>query len=69
MVQTFLKNTRGSMVSDILHMKINKDLEERLRKLAALDGSSLHESCAKKSWLTIRKKEGELRAPRSASPP
>ena len=47
------------MVSDILHMKINKELEERLRKLAALDGSSLHGSCAKKSWLTIRKKEGE----------
>ena len=36
-----LKITEINMTNEILHMKINKELKERLRKLAELDGRNL----------------------------
>ena len=57
------------MSNEILHMKINKELKDRLRKLAELDGRNLSNLVQKVLADYAAKKEGELRSPRSASPP
>jgi len=57
-----------NMTSEILHMKINKELKERLRKLAILDGRNLSNLSQKVLSDYAAQKEGELRSPRSPSP-
>ena len=56
------------MKSTILHMKINEDLKERLRKLAEQDGRNLSNLIQKVLSDYAAQKEGELRSPRSPSP-
>jgi len=58
-----------NMTSEILHMKINKELKERLRKLAILDGRNLSNLIQKVLSDYAAQKEGELRSPRYPSPP
>ncbi len=48
------------MTSEILHMKINKELKERLRKLAKLDGRNLSNLIQKVLSDYAAQKEGEL---------
>lgn len=57
------------MKNTILHMKINEDLKERLRKLAEQDGRNLSNLIQKVLSDYAAHKEGELRSPRSTSPP
>ena len=57
------------MTSEILHMKINKELKERLRRLAEQDGRNLSNLIQKVLSDYAAQKEGALRAPRSPSPP
>lgn len=56
------------MTSEILHMKINKELKERLRKLAEHDGRTLSNLVQKVLSDYAAQKEGELRSPRYPSP-
>ena len=48
------------MTSEILHMKINKELKERLRKLAKLDGRNLSNLSQKVLSDYAAQKEGFL---------
>ena len=64
-----LKIIEINMTSEILHMKINKELKERLRKLAILDGRNLSNLIQKVLSDYAAQKEGELRSPRYPSPP
>lgn len=57
------------MTSEILHMKINKELKERLRRLAEQDRRNLSNLVQKVLSDYATQKEGELRSPRSTSPP
>lgn len=57
------------MKNTILHMKINEDIKERLRKLAEQDGRNLSNLIQKVLSDYAAQKEGELRSPRSTSPP
>ena len=57
------------MKNTILHMKINEDLKERLRKLAEQDGRNLSNLIQKVLSNYATRKETELRSARSASPP
>lgn len=57
------------MLNTILHIKINEELKERLRKLAAHDQRTLSNLVQKVLADYADQKEGELRSPRSASPP
>lgn len=50
-------------------MKINEDIKERLRKLAEQDGRNLSNLIQKVLSDYAAQKEGELRSPRSTSPP
>jgi predicted transcriptional regulator len=50
-------------------MNINGELKERLRKLAELDHRSLSNLVEKVLADYADRKEGELRSPRSTSPP
>jgi ribosomal protein S17 len=64
-----LKTIVVNMANEILHMKINAELKERLRKLAAHDQRTLSNLVQKVLADYTDQKEGELRSPRSASPP
>lgn len=64
-----LKITGVNMTNEILHMKINKELKDRLRLLAEQDGRNLSNLIQKVLSDYAAQKEGELRSPRSASPP
>lgn len=64
-----LKITGVNMTSEILHMKINKELKERLRRLAEQDGRNLSNLIQKVLSDYAAQKEGELRSPRYPSPP
>ena len=55
------------MTSEILHMKINKELKERLRLLAEQDGRNLSNLVQKVLSDYAAQKEGELRSPRYPS--
>lgn len=57
------------MKNTILHMKINEDLKERIRKLAEQDGRNLSNLIQKVLSDYAAQKEGELHSPRSTSPP
>lgn len=57
------------MTSEILHMKINKELKERLRRLAEQDGRNLSNLINKVLSDFADRKESELRSLRSTSPP
>ena len=57
------------MKNTILHMKINEDLKERLRELAEQDGRTLSNLIQKVLTDYADRKEGELRSPRTPSPP
>jgi predicted transcriptional regulator len=70
MLPTLTRHVLGvNMKNTILHMKINEDLKERLRKLAEQDGRNLSNLIQKVLSDYAAQKEGELRSPRSASPP
>ncbi len=58
-----------NMTSEILHMKINKELKERLRRLAEQDGRNLSNLVQKVLADYAAKKEDELRSSRLISPP
>ena len=64
-----LKIIEINMTSEILHMKINKELKERLRRLAEQDGRNLSNLIQKVLSDYAAQKEGELRSPRYPSPP
>ena len=57
------------MQKPILHMNINSELKERLRKLAEIDHRSLSNLVEKVLADYAERKEGELRSPRYPSPP
>lgn len=57
------------MISEILHMKINKELKDRLRRLAEQDGRNLSNLIQKVLSDYAAQKEGERRSPRYPSPP
>jgi predicted DNA-binding protein len=57
------------MKNTILHMKINEELKDRLQWLAEQDGRTLSNLVQKVLTDYASKKEGELRSPRSTSPP
>lgn len=57
------------MTSEILHMKINKELKERLRRLAKQDGRNLSNFINKVLSDFADRKETELRSLRSTSTP
>ena len=59
-----LKIIEINMTSEILHMKINKELKERLRRLAEQDGRNLSNLIQKVLSDYAAQKEGELRSPR-----
>jgi predicted transcriptional regulator len=70
MLPTLTRHVLGvNMKNTILHMKINEDLKERLRKLAEQDGRNLSNLIQKVLSDYAAQKEGELRSPRSTSPP
>ena len=56
------------MTSEILHMKINKELKERLRLLAEQDGRNLSNLVQKVLSDYAAQKEGELSSTRYPSP-
>lgn len=56
------------MKNTILHMKINEDIKERIRKLAEQDGRNLSNLIQKVLSDYAAQKEVELRSPRSTSP-
>lgn len=58
-----------NMTNEILHMKINQELKERLRRLAEQDGRNLSNLVQKVLSDYATHKEAELRSARSASPP
>ena len=64
-----LKITGVNMTNEILHMKINKELKDRLRLLAEQDGRNLSNLIQKVLSDYAALKEGELRSPRYSSPP
>ncbi len=64
-----LKITGVNMTNEILHMKINKELKDRLRLLAEQDGRNLSNLIKKVLSDYAAQKEGELRSPRYSSPP
>ncbi len=55
------------MTNEILHMKINKELKDRLRRLAEQDGRTLSNLIQKVLSDYATQKEGELRSPRYPS--
>jgi predicted DNA-binding protein len=55
------------MANEILHMKINQELKERLRRLAEQDGRNLSNLVQKILSDYATHKEAELRSARSAS--
>ena len=59
-----LKITEINMTNEILHMKINKELKERLRRLAEQDGRNLSNLVHKVLADYAAKKESELRSER-----
>ena len=70
MLLTLTLNITGvNMTSEILHMKINKELKDRLRRLAEQDGRNLSNLIQKVLSDYAAQKEGELRSPRYPSPP
>ncbi len=56
-----LKTIVVNMANEILHMKINKELKERLRRLAAHDKRTLSNLVKKVLEDYADQKEGELR--------
>ena len=64
-----LKITGVNMTNEILHMKINKELKDRLRLLAEQDGRNLSNLIQKVLSDYAAQKEGELRSRRYSSPP
>jgi len=64
-----LKITGVNMTNEILHMKINKELKDRLRLLAEQDGRNLSNLVHKVLADYAAKKESELRSERLISPP
>jgi predicted transcriptional regulator len=56
------------MTNEILHMKINKELKDRLRLLAEQDGRNLSNLVNKVLADYAAKKESELRSERYSSP-
>jgi hypothetical protein len=64
-----LKITGVNMTNEILHMKINKELKDRLRLLAEQDGRNLSNLIQKVLSDYAAQKEGELRSERLISPP
>ena len=56
------------MTNEILHMKINNKLKDRLRRLAEQDGRTLSNLIQKVLSDYATQKEGELRSPRYPSP-
>lgn len=64
-----LKITGVNMTNEILHMKINKELKDRLRLLAEQDGRNLSNLIQKVLSDYAAQKEGELRSPRYSSRP
>lgn len=57
------------MTNEILHMKINQELKERLRRLAEQDGRNLSNLVQKVLSDYATHKEAERSSARSASPP
>ena len=54
---------------NVLHMKIVPDLKAQLRDLAQQDNRTLANYVETVLREHVRQKQGELRSPRSASPP
>ena len=54
---------------NVLHMKIAADLKAQLRELAQQDNRTLANYVETVLREHVRQKQGELRSPRSASPP
>ena len=67
LIRLILNVVEANMTSEILHMKINKELKERLRKLAEQDGRTLSNLIQKVLSDYAAQKEGEPRSPRYPS--